>query len=929
MLNRIRNASLMAAGLCSGAMALGQLQVDNAAVGQRTLVITVDDSIQAPDLSKIRIDGYEIENAVFVEENGAEPTHFASNYLDMTLPGNGKVVDYVPTPGTIVLELPEGTVPMAGTIVADTSFGGIFRRIVDVDGQPQPGLTGRRWVLKTEEADFPDAVQDCDISFKTRLDMNLSLADLNQSQDLAGSFPDGTAAFGQMAIGLTGSQILFQPMVTGRIQVRNGNVTLFQFHVNGDCEVMANLKAGISGSGEFEYEEELAGKPPMLVSLGSGLFLRMQNRPFLRIETKSRSESFSAQAEFRIRNSIQGDLGFSDGQWRPLAENKMTWGSKSLLDLSGDGQIRMSIKPRVEMMLEGVQGPVFTFEPYARFSSTPTDKMPAMAVPATGSAPATGVALPAGFPFATPLPVGIPGVSPAANASPQGTVSVAEPAWQPGSGRLAGMMDPNLGISPGASAKPGLENKEMSLGANIFMETRTNFTGPSSTRNFLLFSREQTVLSPPREGTLYLKEADSNRIALQCQTYPRSDYYIIQQKVGGGPWETVLDRATAPRVRANLLKPNSQYRFRAMGVNALGTSPAFPFDGVVFNTPAANRPPFQPVGRFPDSGAIVPDSLPVVLTWKGGDPDAGTKVQYTVYLDSKYPPLSIRSSGGSDTSMSLSDLKPGTTYFWKVIASDGLDRSEGAVRSFATKSPEPPMPQPSKAVPELYPLAYVPKGGFRREDGRMVQVGPFFLGKFEVTQTEYEKVTGRNPSYQLQDSLPVDRVTWEEADSFCRETGGRLPTEAEWEYAARAGNTSSFYWGTENPGDYAWYRDNSDNRTQKVGLKKPNAWGLHDMAGNVFEWVQDWYGDYNPAEVDHPKGPATGTAKVIRGASWYSESSSLSLSARYNNRPGFRNFKVGFRCAKDPERSASLETPADWPGKSTQLASRPDVSPGK
>jgi formylglycine-generating enzyme required for sulfatase activity len=894
MLGRYPHACLILAGLSSGALALGTLHVENAAVGGRTLVITIDDSIQAPDLSKIRVEGYEIENAVFVEEMSPEPIRFSPDYVDLTLPGRGRVIEFVATPGTLIVELPSSETPAVGNIYADTSFGGLLRKVVEVQGQPQSGLTGRRWMLKTSEADFPEAVLDCDIAFKTRLDMNQSLDDLSQIQEVVGALEDGSPAYATLGLDLRSAQVLFQPVVTGRIQVRNGNVELFRFQVSGDCEVAANVRAALTGTGSFEYEEELPGKAPMLVPLGSGLFLHMQSRPFLRVETRALGDAFSAQADFRIRNAIKGDLGYQDGQWRPMAENKMTWANKSLQELKGQGQMKISLKPRVEMLLEGVQGPTFSFEPYARFSS----------VPGPDIAP-------------TALPVPAPQEPPASLATLSGLKSFG--LGFPGERRPAESMT--------ALGRFGTGNMELNLGANIYMETRTNFTGPSSIRNFLLFSREQSVLSPPREGTLAIKEADSNRIALHAQTFPKSEYFLIQQKLGSGAWETLGEKSAYPRIRTNLLKPNSQYRFRALGVNAMGTGPAFPPEGVVYNSPSPNRPPFAPAGRFPDSGAVVPDSLPVMLSWKGGDPDPGSKVQYTVYLDTKYPPLSIRGGGLTDTSLNLPDLKAGTTYYWKVIASDGLDRSEGPVRTFMVKAPELVVLQPSKAFPEIYPVVLVPKGAYRREDGRSIQVGPFFLGKYEVTQAEYLKHAGRNPSYRLNDSLPVDRVTWEEAESFCRETGGRLPTEAEWEYAARAGNATPFYWGADSAGDYAWYRDNSDNRTQKVGLKKPNPWGLYDMAGNVFEWVQDWYGNYNPDELDHPKGPPAGTAKVIRGASWYSEFGSLSLTTRYNNRPGFRNFKVGFRCAKDPDRTSFNEpVPAPLASKSAEAAPRPDLS---
>jgi formylglycine-generating enzyme required for sulfatase activity len=913
-------------GLSSGALALGTMQVENAAVGQRTIILTLDDSIQSPDLSKIRVEGYEIENAVFIEEMGPAPTRFVPNYMDMTLAGAGKVVEFVSTPGTMVVELPQGSVPSVGTIIADTAFGGLLRKVTEVNGQSQPGVSGRRWTLATVEADFPEAVMDCDIAFKTRMDMNQALGEYRQSGEVLGTLADGSPTYGHLGIALTGAQVLFQPVVSGRIQVRNGKVELFRFQTTGDCEVMADLRTVLTGVGDFSYEEELPGKAPMLVPMGSGLFLRMRNRPSLRVDVESKGETMVAHADFRVRNSIKGELGFSAGQWRPLAENKMTWANKALKELRGNGQVKMSIKPRMEMLLEGVQGPVFTFESYARFNTAPSQ------APSMGWTPGASPAASAGIPGAGAALSGtVPSASdPSANPSGAPSPGLSKPLSAPAHS-WAQTFAPSgaVAASLGEPAAYGAANKELSLGANIFMETRTNFSGPAYLRNFLLFSREQSVLSPPREGTLALKEADSNRIALNCQTYPKSDYYIIQAKLGTGPWETLIDRAAFPRIRTSMLKPSSQYRFRALGVNAMGMGPAFPAEGVAYTTPALNRPPFQPIARFPDSGAVVADLQPVIA-WKGGDPDVGAKVQYTIYLDGKLPPLSIRASGVTDTTLALSDLKPGTTYFWKVVAFDGMDRSEGPVRSFTTKSAEPVEAQPLKTSSTLFPMVFIPKGSFRREDGRMVQVGPLFLGKYEVTQTEFEKHTGRNPSYRMQDSLPVDRVTWEEAESYCRETGGRLPTEAEWEYAARAGHPSSFYWGGGAAGDYAWYRDNSDNRTQKVGLKKPNVWGLHDMAGNVFEWVQDWYGDYSSIELDHPKGPGTGTARVIRGASWYSESGSLSLTARYNNRPGFRNFKVGFRCAKDPDRTAfeNGDPSQALAGKSPELA-KPDVSPAK
>jgi formylglycine-generating enzyme required for sulfatase activity len=163
----------------------------------------------------------------------------------------------------------------------------------------------------------------------------------------------------------------------------------------------------------------------------------------------------------------------------------------------------------------------------------------------------------------------------------------------------------------------------------------------------------------------------------------------------------------------------------------------------------------------------------------------------------------------------------------------------------------------------------------------------FFIGEYEVTQGEYVAVTGSNPSYFTGDSnRPVERVSWFNATNYCGELTAqelaagrlaagwayRLPTEAEWEYACRAGTTTRFSYGDDPDytelANYAWYRTNSGDQTRPVGQKLPNSWGLYDMYGNVYEWCEDWYDDAYPGgSVTDPHGPATGSLRLVRGAS--------------------------------------------------------------
>ena len=164
---------------------------------------------------------------------------------------------------------------------------------------------------------------------------------------------------------------------------------------------------------------------------------------------------------------------------------------------------------------------------------------------------------------------------------------------------------------------------------------------------------------------------------------------------------------------------------------------------------------------------------------------------------------------------------------------------------------------------------------------------------------------GNNPSrFQGDPNCPVEQVSWQDAQDFiqklnAREGGTpyRLPTEAEWEYAARAGTTTAYCFGDDvsQLRAYAWYRDNSDGRTHPVGQLQPNAWGLYDMHGNVWEWVQDWYGAYAAETAVDPQGPAAGSDRVVRGGSWGSYAAYCRSAYRYRADPANRGGYLGVR----------------------------------
>jgi formylglycine-generating enzyme required for sulfatase activity len=230
-------------------------------------------------------------------------------------------------------------------------------------------------------------------------------------------------------------------------------------------------------------------------------------------------------------------------------------------------------------------------------------------------------------------------------------------------------------------------------------------------------------------------------------------------------------------------------------------------------------------------------------------------------------------------------------------------------------------------------LVLIPKGTFmmgspeseerRRKDETQHQVTiskDYYLGATEVTQGQYEKVMGTNPSYFLGNEIketstnnPVEQVSWEDAVEFCKKLSDlpeekkagrvyRLPTEAEWEYACRAGSKTAYSFGesSKSLGDYAWFDGNRNNQTHPVGEKKANAWGIYDMHGNVWEWCSDRYGDYPKGAVSDPVEQLEGSDRVVRGGGWGDGAALCRSALRAGADPSDRSNRGGFRVALSP-----------------------------
>jgi len=228
-------------------------------------------------------------------------------------------------------------------------------------------------------------------------------------------------------------------------------------------------------------------------------------------------------------------------------------------------------------------------------------------------------------------------------------------------------------------------------------------------------------------------------------------------------------------------------------------------------------------------------------------------------------------------------------------------------------------PTPSAPVP-ITNMVRIPAGTFQRIRFPVTLTRDFWIGKYEVTQAEFEGVMGTNPSHFAgRSNHPVEKVSFVQASNYCakvtsreRQQGRlpesfeyRLPTEAEWEYACRAGSTNRFYFGSrpEEGESHAWTAENCDASTHPVGGKSPNGWGLHDMHGNVWEWVADWFEPYPARPLTDPLGPpntGTNAYKVFKGGGWNQDLQYGGASSRFMMAPSNGIHFVGFRVVLAP-----------------------------
>ena len=317
----------------------------------------------------------------------------------------------------------------------------------------------------------------------------------------------------------------------------------------------------------------------------------------------------------------------------------------------------------------------------------------------------------------------------------------------------------------------------------------------------------------------------------------------------------------------------------------------------------------------------------VSLSWSKVTGATGYQVCYTQYPYDN--PEAIKTIDVGDNISAVYELSPGCAYLVAVKACDssGFNCSDYSVIHDVVIPLVSTFKNSLGQTFKLIPAGTFTMGSPTGEPGRfddetqhtVTLTKSFYMQTTEVTQGQWKKLMGSNPSSftTCGEDCPVEKVSWDDAQAYIAKLNQRgegiyaLPTEAQWEYAARAGSTTAFYNGgitsypdmydcnyDGNPNAIAWYCYNSDLETHPVAQKTPNAWGLFDMSGNVSEWCSDWYGDYPSGSVTDPTGPQTGIGRVQRGGNWGSAARRCRSASRLGGGPDDRYSYLGFRLAR-------------------------------
>ncbi len=787
--------------------------------GSRLLSVSIPDTLKLPDLSKISIEGHEIENIIVVQENDSRlRTILADNVIDISDTSKFRIINYVVSDSTLIVECPSYYTWERGYIVIDTSFGGLAQRVVYANLQKNLP-TNSVWELKLTKVSMLDIIAQCDISFISRLSLSVDLSDTVWSDTLTGRGIDSTvpgrvttrynAYFHSFRANLT-------PIIEGRLRIEGGHIVLNQFKLKGSCNLTGQVVVQMQQPGTFSLHRSVSPSRSFVIPLAKGIFIKSSISFDLNLTMAASQPAYIASIDINHTQELDAHFINKSQDWLLLQSGMHMVEGNRLLNVSAD-------KPTPGSFSLG-------------FKSTIKEQ------------------------------------------------------W-------LGMQGLGLFLLSGGHIKGVTAADSISLNSTLAWHTSASYLGlPHNTRHgqqpVLMEQINRVISTPPRIiPRLEILKKDTANITLSWLHLPETKGYTIY--VDSDSLSDTLAAIELPPFIITRLKPNTAYNISIKPYNIMGSGPAV---SISCTTNAINLPPSAPRYLSPEVNSITKDST-LNISWSSSDPDSLDTLRYTLLLDTLNPPRRQYLYQSTRNTFIFRPEEGGHTYYWCVTVTDGLNQVSGSVWSFHIFKADNQITLAPRVLFCLKDVTFIPAGIFVREDNQKVKIQSFYINRYEVTQNSFVSILSINPSYRKGNNLPVENVSWSQASNYCREINGRLPTEAEWEYAARAGTQSNYYWQGEPVNAYAWYYKNSLNQTHPVGQKLPNNWGLYDMSGNVFEWVQDWYGNYSPYQLLNPQGPQAGNSRVTRGGSWFSDISSLKSSSRFKNRPAFTSYKLGFRCA--------------------------------